>query len=171
MLGGMTNSLRTRASAVALSMMGVGLALLTSAGCGDGSRRVPMFVGTWSYSSTTVQTLACPRLNLLNSRTPIWDVVLSRGSNADLSYTDGEGCMYGLDIAGDVASFRPGQSCETTITVDGTVAPLIVMPASATLTLTAPDKMAESASGTATLTVGGAAESCTVGATGTLTRL
>ncbi len=101
----------------------IGVAVVLAGGlaaCGGGGEDVTQFIGTWMYTSGT-ETISCP------GREPVTgiltgNVTLAKGIESPLVAT-GKSCTIKLDVAGNTATARPGQTCPLTLnTVTGTTA-------------------------------------------------
>jgi hypothetical protein len=88
--------------------------LLWAAGCGgDGGaeKDLQALLGTWTYTSGTT-TLTCTGVAPMSI--PLsGGFTFEAGTDSDLvGVPTGKNCPLKFDVAGSVASLRPGQSCE-----------------------------------------------------------
>ena len=145
------------------------LAMALAASCGGamvdagGTKDLSKFTGAaWSGSLTTTVTCAGPVAPLVQTDPATFS--LSAGSDADLQFTNPQGCLFKFNVIGDTAALANGPvPCQ--MTVDG----FSVAATVATFTLTTSDgkSLAVNAKGTGSA---GGLPTCPATVAGTLTR-
>jgi hypothetical protein len=93
------------------------IASLAVAGCGSSATeadKTAPFVGPWT--ATGSQMGSCPGL-IPSFNQPIDRVAqtITKGTDSDLVMTLFMGCSVKLDVAGNVATIKPGQTCSLTV--------------------------------------------------------
>jgi hypothetical protein len=88
--------------------LSIALLLSHALACGDPDAGAD-FVGTWTYSSGTTTTISCEGLSKTEPLTGALSIVAE--IDADLAIADESGCITKYDVAGDIATARPNQSC------------------------------------------------------------
>jgi hypothetical protein len=104
------------------------LVVLALASCGGGSGSpspsdLDRFVGTWTVS-TGMLMATCKGLPVPISSMLTGEQTVERGSDSDLAFNVQPKCRLLLDVNGDTATVRPGQTCVVTamgFEVPGTV--------------------------------------------------
>jgi hypothetical protein len=109
---------------------------------------IDKFIGRWTYQAGSKVVVSCPGQPELSIPIESTGISVTRVSDRALRAVadpEGGGCMYDYAVAGDIASFIPGQRC-TTIP-DGRGGTLTESPSSGTLVTEDGQTMTDRASG------------------------
>ena len=151
------------------------LALLVAVGCSStGPKNVDRFVGTWTYSSGTLDA-TCPGglVPPLSSGLAGQTATVTAGTTSDLVATQQTAygtCTIKFSVDGTTASAPTGQTCTLNVLVAGTTVPVTLTVTSWTLTSSADGStLTTAAAGTASSS-GGLVMDCPVTVNGSATK-
>lgn len=106
---------RAARRATGTGAVALGMALALTDGACDNDSAAEAFVGTWQVFGGTVNATCGGTGHLSNVQGA--QLKLSQGSDSPL-LIDARGCLLKLDISGQTAVARPGQTCQTTMEVN-----------------------------------------------------